>query len=114
MNGNSHTIREVTRAIDDWATNQGLPRKPEHKELAEFIVRRISAQLSPRVSVEQALLLDLDPENPSLYVNPRLIESGCSPEEDLFPEDPETGETVDEAVADVVWYLPHPEQVPCI
>lgn len=107
-----YAAREVAKAIDDWATSKGLARRSEHKELAAFVVKRIGSLLTPRVSTLQALLLDTDPNDPNRYTNPRLVDSGCSPEEDLWPEDEETGEIAEKAVADVIWHLPHPDAVP--
>ena len=107
-----HVTKEITKAIDEWSMARGMGRRPEHAELAVFVAKRIGGLLSPRCSVVQSLLLDIDPSDPGRYVNPRLVDSGCSPEEDLWPEDPETGWPVENALADVVWYLPCPDAVP--
>lgn len=102
-------VEEIRRALDSWALDNGLGLSPEHQDIAAFIHKRIAHRYSLPGSPYQSLLLWIEGDR---YTNVRLVDSSGSPEEALWPTDPETDEPVSEAVADAVWYLPRPDSIP--
>ena len=103
----------VKRAIDRWVKSKDLQVKDkDHQELAEFITSAVSSCLQIPCSSSQSLLLDWDLETDG-FKNPRITDNyWSSPEEALYPLDPETDEPVEEAVAHFVWPLPDIECIP--
>lgn len=101
--------RKIKRAIDSWAVDNGHGVTPEHEEIAARVYLAIEANLRLPLNLEQALLVDYEGDR---YTRVRLVESAGEAIADLYPEDPETGECAEEAVAHGVIYLPKPSLLP--
>ena len=102
-------IKEIQKEIDAFSrVKLGVGARPEHRELAERIYRRISFHYTLPIA-RKGLLLDVDAAGD--YCNPRVVDWEGA-EETLYPEDPETYEPAEEAVAAFALPLPHPDSIP--
>lgn len=103
--------RIVHKEIQAEALTAGLnAADPKYDALARRIALRLVDDIKPPCLASQCLVVDDD--GAGGYKNPRIVESGCSAEETLYPEDPETLEPVEEAIADYVIPLPDPDFLP--
>jgi hypothetical protein len=107
----SKLARMLETEIKAFARVKGMnPETEEYRELAE----RLAAKIEPSVKLPrlkgQCLVADDDWNGG--YTNPRIVEWAGSQEEVLYPEDPETGEPVDDRIADYVLPLPDPDFIP--
>lgn len=100
--------RMIEAEIQAYAKTKGLnPDTPEYGEMAERIATRLEGDIKlPRLR-GQCLVADDDKKGG--YTNPRIVEWAGSAEEVLYPEDPRTGEPVDDRIADYMLPLPDPQ-----
>ena len=103
-------VKRLRHSIDEWAHAQGLSKSPEHEALAQHIVKREWDMFKVPASTTTCLLADYDGKGG--YKNGRLVEWTGSAEEMIYPENRVTLEPVEEAVADVMLTLPHPDFIP--
>ena len=102
-------VREIRKEIDAWSrTNLDIGARPEHEDLARWIYRRIKDHYRLPIA-RKGILLDVDEAGD--YCNPRIVDWEGA-EETLYPEDPDTEEPVEEAVAAYALPLPHPDAIP--
>jgi hypothetical protein len=103
--------RTLRRGIKAFSRIKDLnPDSPENDELVDYLVGELFHLVRPPVLREICLVVDDDGKGG--YVNPRIVEWTGSAEEVLYPEDPETGEPVDERIADYMIPLPDPQFLP--
>jgi hypothetical protein len=109
---NAQVKKDVKRALASWATKNGhAPNAPEHDEIADEVLRHIEGYLKVPASRTQSLRLWAQEGE---YSRVEVVNETGSPEELLYPLDPETDEPVDQAVCDVVWSLPDLDHIPDI
>ena len=101
----------IEKEIRAFARVKGQnPESPEYEELAKRLAERLAPDIQQPVLSHICLVADDDGKGG--YKNPKIVEWTGSQEEVLYPEDPVTGEPVEERIADYMLPLPDPEFLP--
>jgi len=99
--------RVIEKEIKAFARTKGQnPDTPEYQELAERLADRLSPDL--RRPFLRDICLVADDDGQGGYKNPRIVDYTGSAEEVLFPEDPKTGDPVENRIADYMLPLVDP------